>query len=188
MESTTATGYWRYMALFEKEMNESKAEHFYFAEICSELACIPYLVWGKEPPKEFRDLKTFMLKFGDPEEIARKSEELALRRAERDQQLSSSVWCAALGIPVDENGNPVVDKNKKKETGNPTTRTFPPHVKFADEAGNAPSVANASTSGVQATFPGSMPNDAVNATPGAINRAPGGLTVVINGGNSPDGH
>ncbi len=114
-----------FLALFDKEINEAKPDHYYFAQIASEISCLPFLVWGKEPPKELRDLKTWMLKFGDPEEIARKAEEMALKRAQQDAEFSRSVWMAGLGIEMGPDGKPV--PREKKKDGPP--RTLPPHVR-----------------------------------------------------------
>lgn len=124
MEQTTATGFCRWLYLFEQEANDRKTDHYYLASLCSEIACLPFLVWGKEPPKELRDLKTFLLTFGTSEEIEKKSEAAALQRAKQDALLSKSIWATALGFDIGPDGR------LKPSEGTPAkTRTLPRNVR-----------------------------------------------------------
>lgn len=127
MAQTTATGLQRWLFLFESEVNEKKVEHFYAAQTCSEIACLPYLVWGKEPPKELRDLKNFMIVLGDPEEIERKAEEAAEQRQKQDAELSRSIWLSHFDIEIGKDGKAIP---RKEATGKPTPvkSHLPPHI------------------------------------------------------------
>lgn len=145
--NTTATGYIRWQTLFEKEVNEPKPEHYYLAALNSTLECIPFLVWGKEPPKELREIKTFMLKFGTAEEMERKAVEVAEARMVQDAEFSRSVWLSGLGITLGADGKPI-PREKPKTQGQP--RTLPPHVRQA--TANAPA-----TSGGGFPSPGVIP-------------------------------
>src|SRR6185503_8849644 len=131
MKNTSATGYHRWLTLFEKELNEPKPEHYYFAEMSAELASIPFLVWGKMPPPELRDSKTFMLKFGTAEEIEKMKKEVAEKRAAQDAELSQSVWTGLFGLSIGPDGKPV--KQEKPPTSS-TKRELPPHVIQATQA------------------------------------------------------
>lgn len=123
--------------MFEKEINEPKPEHFYLAQLASEISCLPYLVWGKDPPQELRDLKTWMLKFGDPEEIEKKSKEAEEQRAIQQSEFSSSVWASAVGLVLGADGKPVGVPKKKEPGGKPVS--LPPHVRMATEAASGAS-------------------------------------------------
>jgi hypothetical protein len=129
MKHTSATGFIRWQTLFEKEVNEPKPEHFYFAEMSSEIACLPFLVWGKKPPDELRDPKTYMLKFGSKEEIESKSEAAAKQRAEHDAQFSESTWATFLGIEFGPDGKPI--KKERPTEGQP--RKLPAHIRQAGD-------------------------------------------------------
>lgn len=103
-QSTSATGFWRWQAVFEGELNERRPEFFYLAQLASEIACLPFLVWGKEPPEGLRDLEKWLLKFGDPESIKKRAEEQSEERAKQDAEFSRQQWLRWAGL--DEHGNP----------------------------------------------------------------------------------
>lgn len=168
MRKTSASGYYRWLTFFEMEVNEPKPEHYYYAQLASEIACLPYLVWGKAPPKEIRELKNWILKFGDPEEIARKAEEMAIQRAEQDAELSRSIWLGAMGIQLDEQGKPV-----KREKGEGPAVKLPPHVRMSPH--EPP----------KATGTGAGGEDATQAKPEPQKREGRGHTIVIKGGGVP---
>lgn len=98
--TTTATGFWRWVARFEEEANEKKVEHFYYAQLTSAITCLPFYVWGKQPPRDLLDLDNYLLGFGPAKEKAKRSPE---ERTEQDVEMSMGVWLHALGL--DKEGN-----------------------------------------------------------------------------------
>ena len=120
---TTATEFWRWMARFEEEVNEPRPEHFYLAQVASELACVPFLVWGKEPPAAYRDLKTWMLKFGDPDSIRKQAELSYEERRQQDTDWSMSVWLGFAGLNRD--GKPLEKPAVRYPPGHPLFQPTP---------------------------------------------------------------
>lgn len=157
-------------------MSEPKPDHFYMAQMASEIACLPFLVWGKKPPDELRDLKNFILKFGDAKEIAEKSEAAKLQRMEQDAAFSRSTWLGALGISLGEDGKPI--PSNKPNDGKPSTRTLPPHVRQAPvDSSSVPNAGVSLTSGPQAP-------QASDSGPTAKPEAQKRPIVVVRGGPS----
>lgn len=130
--TTTATGFWRWVARFEEEVNDRKAEHFYLAQIASELACVPWLVWGKEPPKELRDLNNWMLKFGAGEDVKERLAKTSEERRQQDAEFSKSVWLGVLGLNDDGTlRHPVVTRRPPDMPDHiPTPGALPTHGPF----------------------------------------------------------
>lgn len=110
----SATDYWRWQRRFEEELNEPKPDHFYLAQLASEIACLPYMVWGKPPPEGLRDIKSWMLKFGAPEKIVEQAEEASEERQKQRAAFSQSTWMNWAGI------------NEKGELTRPLEVRYPP--------------------------------------------------------------
>lgn len=164
MRKTTATGRLRWLSLFEREMNEKRTDHYYFASIVSEIACLPFRVWGKEPPEELRDIKTFLLTFADPEELEQKAKDAMEQRAIRDAELSRHIWLAGVGITLDEKGKPVRSEGPSKPQST-EKRSLPRGVKVwnpltgkVEEPGESPPESTPEPSNGQEIAPVPVPN------------------------------
>jgi hypothetical protein len=132
-EAVSATEYLRWTTHFENKARERRADHWYWAQLASELACIPYMVWGKQPPAVLRDIRTFLLKFGDPADAEAEQKKAAGERTEEDAKHSESVWFGILGI----------DPVTKKHVGELKTKLPPDALKAPpspDQGANRPGV------------------------------------------------
>jgi hypothetical protein len=95
----------RYQAHLEREMNEAKVEHWYMALLASILYCLPWRVWGQDVPDKADLPSTFLLKFGDPEEMKKKEEVMSEEDSIRYAELQKSIWLGIFGF--DDQGKPV---------------------------------------------------------------------------------
>lgn len=93
MRELTATEFHRTLEVIRREELGQRVEHLYYAQFASLLACVPSLVWGKEPPKEFLKIDTWMFDLtSTPEQLEERAKELQAKREQEAAEHSVSVW------------------------------------------------------------------------------------------------
>lgn len=142
-QKTTATGFWRWMARFDEEYDRPKPDHFYYAMLTSAIECLPYRVWGKQPPDELRKISNFMLEFGRADHIKEKVSQVTEERMKQDAEFSASTWKGFLGF----------DESGKLTNPPPTISSLPPGVQHLGPVGEQGKVSQQTSSGTSQASP-----------------------------------
>lgn len=133
MRELTATEFHRTLEVMRREELAQRVEHLYYAQLASLLACVPSLVWGKEPPKEFLKIDTWMFDLtSTPEEREQKAKELQDQREREAAEHSVAVWgmvaehVAGAAEARERNETPVLSHQDDATAASLVPEGFPP--------------------------------------------------------------